>query len=110
MIPTISKLLERYFNLPHDRGLIYLNRVAVSLAATLFVLVATAIVAFEDVFPGQTGVESLVVGNQVAYDVLAPKTLQYESPVLTAQRREEARHADPAPGRAACHLRRRHYN
>lgn len=90
MIPAIAKLLERYFNLPPDRGMIYLNRVVVSLAATLFVLVATAIVAFDAVFPGQTGVDSLVIGDRVANDILASKTLQYVSPVLTEQRREDA--------------------
>jgi putative nucleotidyltransferase with HDIG domain len=90
MTPAIAKLLERYFDLPYERGLIYLNRVAVSLAAALFVLVAMAIVAFEDVFPGQTGVDTLAIGDRVSDDILAPKTLQYESAVLTAQRREEA--------------------
>jgi cyclic-di-AMP phosphodiesterase PgpH len=90
MINAVSNLLERYFNLPHDRAVVLFYRVVVSLAALVFVLMATLIVAFEDVFPGQTSVESLKVGDRAAEDILAPKSWQYVSPVLTAQSREAA--------------------
>lgn len=90
MIPATAKFLESRFNLPYDRGMLYLNRLMVTFAAASFVLMATLIVALEDVFPGQTAVESLQIGDRVSSDILAPKTWEYISPVLTEQRREEA--------------------
>ena len=90
MIAATARLLERYFNLRFDQAVTYLNRLMVTLAALAFILLATLIVAFEDVTDGRTGLSTLEVGDIAPSDIFAPETRTYVSQVLTEQRREAA--------------------
>ncbi|MFW5772680.1 MAG: hypothetical protein ACOCZH_05080, partial [Phototrophicaceae bacterium] len=90
MITATARLLERYFNLRFDLAVTYLNRLAVTLAALAFILLATLIVAFEDVTEGGTGLSGLQAGDIASSDVFAPESRTYASQVLTEQRREAA--------------------
>lgn len=90
MIAATARLLERYFNLRYDQTVTYLNRVVVSLAALAFILLATLIVAFDDVTDGRTGLSSLQMGDIAPSDIFAPESRTYVSQVLTQQRREAA--------------------
>lgn len=91
MIAATATLLERYFGLGHDSAIKYLNRLVITLAALGFVLLATGIIAFESLFPGQSRVESLEVGSIAPQNIYAPETVTYVSEVLTQQRREASR-------------------
>ncbi|PJF22670.1 MAG: hypothetical protein CUN56_04870 [Phototrophicales bacterium] len=92
-----------------------MTRLAVTLAAVSFLLIATAIVAFDDLFPGQRAVASLQVGDIAPTNIYAPDTVTYTSAVLTRQREQEARDsvqpiydpADPAVARQQTELARR---
>ncbi len=90
MIAATARLLERYFNLRFDLAVTYLNRLVVTLAALAFILLATLIVAFEDVTEGGTGLSGLRAGDIAPSDIFAPESRTYASQVLTEQRREAA--------------------
>ena len=90
MIASTAKLLERHLNIPFDRGVIYLNRLVVTVAAASFVLTSTVIVAFDDIFPGESNVASLQIGDVTSENILAPQRGEYISEVLTEQQRENA--------------------
>lgn len=91
MLAAVARLLEKYFKLPFEQGIVYLNRLVITLAAMLFILISTMIVAFDSFFPGQTALASLQVGDIVREDIFAPRSITYISRVLTEQRREAAR-------------------
>ena len=93
MIQATAGLLERYFNIEQETAELLLNRLVVTLAALFFLLLATVLVAFESVFPGQDNVELLQVGRVAQQDIYAPETITYTSDVLTAQRQEQAANA-----------------
>jgi len=90
MIAIIARLLEDYFNLRYERSVKILSRLAVVMAALLFILLATFIVAFESIFPGQNNVAALQVGDIAPLDIFAPQSVSYISEILTTQRRQAA--------------------
>lgn len=93
-IDVAATQLERYFNIPAETGRIYVNRLVVTIAAAVFLLLSTVIVAFDSIFPGQSqNVAQLEIGDVVQDDVFAPNTVTYTSDVLTRQRREAAAQA-----------------
>lgn len=91
MIQGIAQFLERQFNIPEENGVRVLTRVVVAGAATLFVLTATALVAFESVFAGLANVAELRVGDVAPRNFHALEATTYTSVVLTEQRRQAAR-------------------
>lgn len=91
MIDSAARLLEQYLNFDHDRTVILLTRIVVAGAATAFILVATMIVSFENIFSVQVSMGSLQVGDLAPDDIYAPESRTYVSRVLTEQRREDAR-------------------
>ncbi len=93
MIPLLGELLERFFGLPVERTVRVLTRIAVFVAATLFLLLSTGIVAFDSIFPSPSAVATLTVGDVAPRDITAPETLTYVSRVQTEQRRQDARDA-----------------
>jgi cyclic-di-AMP phosphodiesterase PgpH len=93
MIAAVAKFLEQYLNLDFQQTSVLLSRVMVALAAALFILVATGIVAFEDVFSGQARLATLQAGDIAPQNIYAPESRTYVSSVLTEQRREDARAA-----------------
>ncbi|MCU0498608.1 MAG: HDIG domain-containing protein [Anaerolineae bacterium] len=90
MIVPLARLMERYLNLPSIHTIPILTRLAVTLAALIFLTAATLIIALEAVFPVQSGGAQLEIGDVVQRDLHAPETRTYESQILTAQRRTEA--------------------
>ena len=82
-IASLAKLLERYFKFNYDQTVVVLRRTIVILAAILFLIISTGIVAFDTLFPGQNSVASLEVGDIAPFDIIAPRTIEYVSDVLT---------------------------
>ena len=95
MIEQFADLLERHLQIPPEQTMQVLGRIGVALAAASFVLVATMVVAFDDVFTGRSNISSLEIGDIVPSDITAPKPVTYTSQILTQQRREEARENVP---------------
>ena len=87
----IARQLERSFDLRPEKAATYVNRFMVLLASALFLILATVVIAFEDVFPSSTGIASLEVSNIAQQDIYAPQSITYDSNVLTQQRRDAAR-------------------
>lgn len=87
----IARQLERSFDLRPEQAATYVNRFMVLLAALLFLILATVIVAFEDVFPSGVETDSLAEGSIAQQDIYAPQSITYTSDVLTEQRKEAAR-------------------
>lgn len=90
MIVPLARLMERYLNVPSVHSIPILTRLAVTLAALTFLTATTIIVAFEAVFPAQSGGAQLAIGDVAQRDLHAPETRTYESQVLTSQRQAEA--------------------
>ncbi len=95
MIDRFAALLERQFRIPPEQTDRILRRALVGLAATIFVLIATLIVAFDDVFTGRSNISSLQIGQAAPVDITAPRAVTFTSTVLTERRRDEARQATP---------------
>jgi putative nucleotidyltransferase with HDIG domain len=93
MIERAAHSLEPYLRIPEERLVTILRRIVVAVAAAIFVLAATALVAFESVFPGARAVASLKVGDVAPRNIHAPEATVYISEVLTEQRRQAARNA-----------------
>jgi cyclic-di-AMP phosphodiesterase PgpH len=90
MLAWLAGLLEKYLKFPYDQTLVVLQRLAVAMAAAFFILVATVIVGFDDIFPGQGGITTLQVADIAPDNIYAPESRTYISQVLTDQRRESA--------------------
>lgn len=90
MIAHLANWLENRLNLRSDQIEVYLQRLVITLAATVFVLLSTLIVASVDLFPSQGGVDQLKEGEVSTRDVFAPRSITYNSAILTQQRRDEA--------------------
>lgn len=89
MTEWAAGLLVRYLRLPYDRAVNMLHVIGVIGAALTFVMLATIIVASEALLPGGD-VSSLRVGSIAPSNILAPRSVTYESEVLTEQLRREA--------------------
>jgi len=93
MIDFLAKWLERRFNIRQERAQNILYRLVVVMAATLFLFIATLIVAFENIFVVQGGVATLEVGMVSQTTIFSPTTTSYVSQRLTDERRRVARDA-----------------
>ncbi|MFW5709263.1 MAG: HD family phosphohydrolase [Chloroflexota bacterium] len=90
MIAAAARLLERYFNIRYEQGVIYLNRLVVTLAAAVFLILSTVIVGFEQIFSSQVDLQNLQVNRIAPRNIYAPETITYVSEVLTQQKIEQA--------------------
>jgi len=95
MTAWIAARLARLTRLPEDNAHRIVHQVFVGLAAALFVLVATLIVAFDHVFPSFNESARLRIGGVAEYAVTAPDAT-FESTILTNEARSKARR-DVAP-------------
>ncbi|MCU0481007.1 MAG: HDIG domain-containing protein [Anaerolineae bacterium] len=93
MIDFLAKWLERRFNIRQDRAQNILYRLVVVGAASLFLFIATLIVAFENIFVAQGGVATLEVGMTAQTMIYSPTTTSFVSQTLTAERRKSAEDA-----------------
>lgn len=82
-----SLLLERIPILQNRQAL---RGTAYVLAAVLFALLTTAIVALDHILPGRNTIATLNIGEIAPEDIRAPISITYVSDVLTDQRREAA--------------------
>ncbi|GAB4525211.1 MAG: HDIG domain-containing protein [Anaerolineae bacterium] len=90
----LTRFFEQRSALESERISRYINRLVVSLAALLFLLVATLIVAFEDIFPsGSNQISTLEVNDIAPQSIYAPQNVTYISDILTEQQRDAARAA-----------------
>jgi cyclic-di-AMP phosphodiesterase PgpH len=91
MISTLARFLENRYGLNYESMTVFLNRLIVSLAAAIFIILSTMVVAFEDVFPMGRDLDELQAGDIAPEDIRAPETETYISAVRTDQQRQEAR-------------------
>lgn len=85
--------LTGIFPLPPERALKVFQRALVGLAATLFVVIATLTVAYEDIFEGFGDANALSVGAIAPRNIVAPQPATYVSQILTTEARQNARQA-----------------
>ncbi len=88
MIDFLAKWLERRFHIRQERAQNILYRLVVVGAASLFLFIATLIVAFENIFVVQGGVATLEVGMTAQTTIYSPTTTSFVSQTLTAERRK----------------------
>ena len=88
MIDFLAKWLERRFHIRQERAQNILYRLVVVGAASLFLFIATLIVAFENIFVVQGGVATLEVGMTAQTTIYSPTTTSFISQTLTAERRK----------------------
>ncbi|MBC7810269.1 MAG: HDIG domain-containing protein [Burkholderiales bacterium] len=84
----LSERLVRYLRFSDEQAARWLHLVGVTLAALSFLLMATLVVAFDDI-AGRAGA-TLQIGNITEQNIRAPISLTYVSQVLTDQRRQAA--------------------
>jgi cyclic-di-AMP phosphodiesterase PgpH len=90
MIEWFAGLLLRYLRIPPAQTQRGLHLAGVVLAAAVFVLTATILVAYDSIFLGANNVSALQIGDIAPQDIRAPISVQsYISQVLTAQRQQE---------------------
>lgn len=87
MIDALAKWLERRFNIRQDRAQNLLYRAVIVGAASSFLLIATLIVAFDNIFVAQGGVASLEIGMTAQATIYSPTTTSFVSRILTEERR-----------------------
>jgi cyclic-di-AMP phosphodiesterase PgpH len=90
MVERLAAFMERIFGLSAERAVKVIHRTGVVLSAAAFVLIATVIVAFENVFATGDTIANLQVSDIVPQDVRSPVTLTYVSQVLTERERQAA--------------------
>src|SRR5262245_2088720 len=92
MVEWLEGLLQRYLQISPVRTRRVLHILGASVAAAAFVLVATILVAYDTIFSGINNIAELKIGDTAPQDIRAPINVSpYVSPVLTEQRRQEAR-------------------
>lgn len=92
MTAWIAARLARTLRLPEDSAHRIVHQVFVGMAAALFVLLATLIVAFDYVFLGFNDAARLQVGSVATQAITAPAA-NFESQILTDDARTKARAA-----------------
>jgi hypothetical protein len=81
-------LLQKYLGLQPARARFILHSVGVSIATASFVLISTALVAYDVIFLSVTSLETVQPGDIVSDDIRAPTSVPvYVSQVLTEQRK-----------------------
>lgn len=91
MVESAASLIERFSGYPAQRGEPLLRRLLLLAATVGFLLIGTAIVAYDALFGAQSGLSTLQIGDPAPTNIYATETRSYISDVLTRQRREEAR-------------------
>ncbi|MCB9451012.1 MAG: HDIG domain-containing protein [Anaerolineaceae bacterium] len=90
MVERLANLLSRSLHIPATRTRRWLNIAGVTGASLLFLLVATVLVAFDNIFDSTGDIAGLTVGDTAPRDIRAPIALPpYVSKVLTEQRQQE---------------------
>ncbi len=74
--------MTRFIETPTGR------RIALAILAVVFVVVASALIAYNALVPGE-GVE-LTAGQVAPVDIIAPRSITYDSDVLTRLARQAA--------------------
>ncbi len=92
MIEWLAERIERLFDLPADRTALLLRRSVAVLSAVTFVLTATVMVSFDEVFYGAS-LDTLRVGDIAPRDIYATETRSYTSTILTERQRTAASNA-----------------
>ena len=87
---SVAALLERYLKLTNAQARTVLHITGSVVAALLFVLLATIIVAGGSLFFGGNTLANLKVGSIPTENILAPRSITYESDVLTERSRQDA--------------------
>ena len=92
MLERFSAFLEDRFGIEPERTRWVTVRSLVSLAATFFVLIATMIVAFNQIFAQFDNISSLRIGMVAPRDIVAPANAQpFDSEILTTAEQQNAR-------------------
>ncbi|MCU0512820.1 MAG: HDIG domain-containing protein [Anaerolineae bacterium] len=94
MTAWLAEQLATYFALPQENTEAVLRRLLVGLAAAGFVLLATLIIAFDNIFPGFNSIASLAVGDVAPRAITAPDA-SFISQLLTEEARAAASAAVP---------------
>ena len=90
MIDWFAGLLLRYLRISPTQTRRGLHLSGVVVAAVIFVLTATTLVAYDSIFLGANNVAALYIGDIAPQDIRAPISVDsYVSQVLTAQRQQE---------------------
>jgi putative nucleotidyltransferase with HDIG domain len=90
MIAWATQQIARYTRIPEEQVEVLFMRLLASVGVTGFILLLTAIVAFQPIFLGHQEYEAFQVGRIIQQDVFAPETIVFVSDVLTEQRRQQA--------------------
>ncbi len=86
MIDWIAGQFQKYLRIPSGQTLRTLHLVGVVLAASVFVLTSTILVAYDSIFLGANNVSALQIGDIAPQDIRSPITVpSYVSQVLTDQ-------------------------
>lgn len=93
MLTQFAEWIETRFRIPAETVQRSANRLSVTLLVAVFVLLATFIMAFDDIFTGFDPVTTLSVGDLAPFDIAAPSNQPFVSQVLTQQERQAARDA-----------------
>jgi len=91
----LAARLEQRYEMPTEELRHALRRALAALAGLFFIISATLIIAFEDVFFEFGGVAALSVGDIAPRNLVAPQSRAYTSAILTEEARQNARQAVP---------------
>lgn len=92
MIERFTKFIDRYWQIPAAQTYRFLHMGGVIFASASFVLVATVLVSYDNIFLGFNNTAALQVGDSAPEDIRAPISLpSYISDVLTEQQQQDAR-------------------
>lgn len=91
----LATLLEQQLGISANSVQQLLRRSLVVLAAAGFVLMATLIIAFYDIFIEFNPITTLRIGDIAQRDIVAPVSEPFVSDILTEEAREQAREAVP---------------
>jgi putative nucleotidyltransferase with HDIG domain len=90
MIDWFAGLMQRYFQVPVGETRRVLHLTGVVIAAAVFVLISTILVAYDSIFAGANSVSSLQIGDIAPQDIRSPISVPpYISQVLTEQRAQQ---------------------
>lgn len=88
MVLDIADILEERFSLSPERTRQALRALLLLLLALAFIACCTAIVAFDDIFPGASSTANLTVGSVPAEDIIASEEGLFVSEILTEQEKQ----------------------
>lgn len=89
MIDAFAALLQRFLRISPARTRRALHMAGVVGASASFMLIATALVAYDSLFLNTNNLAALSVNDTAPQDIRAPISISYVSQVLTDQRKQE---------------------